>query len=151
MLDITVANLKDTEVGFRCDRTTDLGNPFRMRSEDERVTVIEAFRIYFAAVMIHFDDPQLTAQKIAANRSMLVDKNWQNRQIKLMPVRNKVGELMQSASKSPITLLCHCAPKPCHCDIIANYLHWQDSLKPKETELIIEEPEIREALDSLGF
>jgi hypothetical protein len=43
------------------------------------------------------------------------------------------------------------AQKPCHCDVIANYMHWQDSLKPKGAKPIAEEVETCETVDSLGF
>ncbi|MBD2153144.1 DUF4326 domain-containing protein [Leptolyngbya sp. FACHB-16] len=43
---ITVANLRTTRAGIRCDRASALGNPFELRNEAERTTVVEAFRRY---------------------------------------------------------------------------------------------------------
>lgn len=62
------------------DRSTVWGNPYRMRGEDTRDTVITQFEIY-------------------AMRRMQEEPEW------LTPLKGK-------------DVVCHCAPKRCHGDIL---------------------------------
>lgn len=80
---------------FRVDRRTPLGNPFMMSSEHTRADVIEKYRRYFLG-------------KIAtgADTAFL----------------NELQRIEAAARKADIALECWCAPKPCHAEIIAEYI-----------------------------
>jgi len=78
-----------------CDRSTVLGNPFVMRHESERDSVCDEYERYFS-------------NKIASQ-----DPVYLNELRKLYKLGKQQGYLK---------LGCHCAPKRCHADTIANFL-----------------------------
>jgi hypothetical protein len=74
--------------GVRVDRKSIFGNPFKMKDESDRASVIKCFGTYFYGRL------QMDAGFLGAVESL----------------RGKV-------------LLCWCSPKPCHADVIAEYLN----------------------------
>lgn len=73
-----------------CGRPSPLGNPFVMRSEEDRLLVIEKY------------DEWLTEAIRERNREVCDSLNY----------------IYKKAKEGVVVLLCHCWPKACHCDVI---------------------------------
>ena len=70
-------------------RPSKLGNPFPMRTEADRDRVVEQYRL------------------------------WLREQYRARgPVRAELERLLKVAQKQPLELVCFCAPKSCHADVI---------------------------------
>lgn len=115
----TVVNLKTTKMGIRCDRASVLGNPFDLRNESERDAVIQAYRKYLWEVVHTWEDPVNSATHIAMDKGLAIASKWKRPTREALVMELQRIEEMQSA-----TLLCWCAPKACHCDVIVRYLDW---------------------------
>lgn len=95
---IIVKSLRDTAsvprgyTQVRVDRASILGNPFPMKKENQRGSVIAYFRQYL--------------EQSRLSRA----KEW--REIERLAQRVADGE--------KLALMCWCSPKPCHGDIIRN-------------------------------
>lgn len=99
-LNIIVTRVNDCD--FKVDRTSVLGNPFKMFREQDRDKVCDEFAIYFE-------------QQLLLNNKMIIDE---------------LKRIKQLASNKPYFKIgCHCAPKRCHGDTIAYFLNnYSDSL-----------------------
>jgi hypothetical protein len=84
-------------VWVRVDRGTPLGNPFHMKDESQRASVIEKYRVWLW-------------DQIKAGHPMVV------RELKRLCALER--------DRGSVTLLCHCAPRPCHADVIIRALNW---------------------------
>lgn len=93
------ASLEDTVLGIDITRASIFGNPFRMsnNSIEERSRVCKKYREYL------FNCTNNTESKLKKALDILYQR-WK-----------KEGKLV---------LLCVCAPKACHGDIIKSYLEW---------------------------
>jgi len=123
MSQITVLNLKTTKQGIRCDRGSTLGNPFLLGNELERRRVIEGYRRYLWQVVHVWDEPLEAAKSVGTQLGLIIASSWRQ------PTREQVVLALQKIEVQieqgkHVTLLCWCAPSPCHCDVIANYLRW---------------------------
>jgi uncharacterized Rmd1/YagE family protein len=117
---INVDNLKRTNNGIRCDRYSDLGNPFFMRYEEERDAVCDAFREYFYQ-SLSLKNEIVDLQSIAKRYGVVVSYNWTPR--KTEQIHKAIERLENHLKLKPdLTLLCWCKPKRCHVDTIAEYL-----------------------------
>lgn len=90
---ITVVNCrthKRCEWDVRIHRPDILGNPYRMRCEEERAVVIERFREY--------------AQR------MMADDTEFRRRVRCLARWHRAGRELH--------LVCFCAPLPCHGDVL---------------------------------
>jgi hypothetical protein len=110
-----------------CDRTSALGNPFKMtdRADDsDRSAVIEGFRGYLHLVANQGEKPGWAANEVVIMKGLTLAPSW------ITPTTNEfmaeLERVEQLAQKEPLTLLCWCAPKACHCDILARYLRWKN-------------------------
>lgn len=92
---IKIANKRHTDTGVYVGRPSPLGNPFRLRSEAEREAVIRSYERWLA-------------EQIARGDAAIC------------------GELdrlyRKAVAEGEITLLCWCAPKACHAEVIAGVL-----------------------------
>lgn len=119
-----VANLRETNVGIRCDRSSILGNPFEMRWELERPTVVEGFRRYLWLVAEHGYTPQDAAQLVAQQLNLQISGKWRS------PTRQDFLAALKRLEKlHKPTLLCWCFPLQCHCDVLIRYLEWRKTQK----------------------
>lgn len=92
---ITVVNLRHVKnPDFRVDRSSVLGNPFRMTSEADRSRVCDAYETWLAD-KIAAKDPRICAA---------------------------LNEIWQAARTRDISLGCWCAPNRCHADSIRNVI-----------------------------
>ena len=103
---IKVVNLKDFEVHkymhlVKVDRSTVLGNPFRIGVDGDRAEVIEKYRQSLWKHIQQRDHISLALYDLY--------KGWKWHGI--------------------IYLGCWCAPKACHADIIKSCLEWMDEEK----------------------
>ena len=122
---IRVVNKKTNTVpiDFMCDRTSPLGNPFKMRNLCDRERVISLFHKYFYA--------------------------------NLNPDRSTIGfleyldEILQAAKTRDITLGCWCAPEPCHCDVIKEYLDVEIAINFPPTDQESTGTEAAESIDDI--
>jgi len=102
MLKIRVANIQDTSDGVYIGRAyrnwdeSPLGNPYQIGPDGDRATVIKKYRRWLW-VKIRSQDPD---------------------------VLRELGCLSYLARTKGCTLLCWCAPKPCHGDVIKSALEW---------------------------
>src|SRR6266540_7499759 len=87
---ITVENKKHGARGIYVGRPSPLGNPFAMHCEAERASVIRDYEEWLAGQLL---DPRSAASI-------------------------EMSRLAALARKQEICLLCFCAPKACHADII---------------------------------
>ena len=123
---LLVASLKQTKMGVRCDRTSVLGNPFEMKDESQRDAVIKGFRIYLNTVALKGIDPDIAATTIAKQHGLDLSNSWNPKT--RSHIMNELQRIQSLSERGEITLLCWCAPKKCHCDIIVNYLNYVKSL-----------------------
>lgn len=120
---ITVANLKDVKEGIRCDRVSMLGNPFHMETESSRLLVVKTFREYLSAIAIDEEEPAIVASRLSAIHEIPISNTW-----KRPTHRQFIGELNRVYKITlieDVTLLCWCAPLPCHCHVVENYINWR--------------------------
>jgi hypothetical protein len=87
---ITVGNKQHGAKGIYVGRPSPLGNPFAMQREAERASVIRAYEDWLAEQLL---DPR-------------------------SPASIEMRRLAALARKQDLYLVCFCAPKACHADII---------------------------------
>lgn len=96
---ITIANLRNRkpceEWEVRVDRSSVLGNPFRMYDESQRDAVCDKYAAYFA-------------RKVEAK-----DEAFMQELRRLYKIHRKYGKLV---------LYCWCVPKRCHAETIKAFL-----------------------------
>ncbi|NJM67871.1 MAG: DUF4326 domain-containing protein [Acaryochloris sp. RU_4_1] len=128
---IKVINLRHKRniQGYLCDRTSALGNPFHKFSESERTAVVAAFREYLHQVTNLGSNPVDVAPGLAQKYKVMLSLRWKR------PSRDEVmAELAKLQSMSEIKLLCWCAPRSCHCDVIKSYLEWRNPVEQLSLE-----------------
>ena len=133
-MQLTVGNLRTAHkkaagASVICDRTSILGNPFKTSAQaaddSERSAVIEGFRAYLHLVANNQEKPGWAANQVVITKGMTLAPSWKTPTIKeFMAELERIERLAQ---KEPLTLLCWCAPKACHCDILARYLRWKNT------------------------
>jgi len=96
---IYINNKKDTSYGIYVMRPSVLGNPFVIGRDGNRNQVIKKYRVW---LWTEFKRENLVYQEL----------------IRLLNVYRKNGEL---------SLLCCCAPLPCHAEVIRSCLLWMNS------------------------
>ena len=97
------ANLSDPLPGVHREyvgRPSKLGNPFPMRKEADRDEVVEQYTAWL--------------------RSQYAAKS---------PVRDELERLLSIARQQPLELVCFCAPKRCHADVIRNAIIGMDKAR----------------------
>jgi len=87
---ITVGNKKHGARGIYVGRPSSLGNPFPLQCETERAAVIRDYEEWLAEQLL---DPS-------------------------SPASREIHRLAALARKGDLCLICWCAPKACHADII---------------------------------
>lgn len=117
---ITIGNLRNKDTtGLRCDRSSVLGNPFEMKTEDQRNPACDAFGQYFDLV-VGGVEPADAVKYMAQTIRLKVGRAWK------APTRDQfmveLKQIEEIARESPCTLLCWCNPKRCHVETIVNYL-----------------------------
>ncbi len=124
-----VASLKDTKDGIRCDRSSIMGNPFEMKKESDRPLVIEACRRYLWLVLCCGYNPEDAIEIVCRSLPVAVSPKRK---------RCSANELLRAIDSIPddSTLLCWCAPKPCHCDVIIKYREWKNA-QPLERSRVL--------------
>lgn len=96
---ITIKNRRRGETGEYVGRPTVLGNPFMLHSEGEREAVLERYRVYAAK--------QMGDSSSAFSKEMQrLHSKWVN--------------------EGHLELVCWCAPKLCHADVIRSILMEMD-------------------------
>jgi len=131
---ITVVNLSR---GLRLqvepvNRTTSLGNPFFMKREADRESVIKGYKYYLWLVTQYSMSPGEASAKVRNEFSLSFSSSWAN------PTREEfIGALDRLYSSymsgKDLYLGCHCAPKACHADVIKSYLEWRKEQQSNET------------------
>ena len=107
-INITIRNLRSTKPQHdwqvRVDRTSVLGNPFRMASESDRDQVCKEYEAYFFNMLCREKKSGLSDTKARAFVQEL------RRLYKLAKTHGK------------LELFCWCAPKRCHAETIKQFL-----------------------------
>jgi hypothetical protein len=128
---ITVANLRDTAHGLRCDRGTPMGNPFVLLAKEPIATrkiCVAAYGFYLHLVANKGHEPidaidLIQSRHKPGQRPLLVSSTKPpSKETFLSYLADIESRYLDS---EPLTLLCWCAPLPCHCDRIAAYLRWK--------------------------
>ena len=89
-------NLKDIKgILVKVDRSSVLGNPYPMYSEEQRDTVCEKYEIYF--------QNQVSTKK---NNAFM----------------NELRRIWKLAKNGDVTLACWCYPKRCHAETIKKFI-----------------------------
>lgn len=118
-----IVNLKDYRgSSIRCDRSSELGNPFILRSEIEREKVCYAFREYFWLIILG-KDPLESAKKISIKYNLEVSFTWSNKKWTNEQIMKKFNSL-----KKYSVLSCWCMPKMCHCEVLVSAKNWYHSI-----------------------
>jgi hypothetical protein len=124
---LRVANLRVELIGFRCDRKSNLGNPFVLMRGDEtgRDRVVKAYGIYLHQIVNEGLEPIDAieyVQSVSRHHLLAASTKPPGR-------RSFIDELAAIeecyVDRKPVTLLCWCAPLACHCDRIAAFLRWR--------------------------
>jgi hypothetical protein len=127
IVNIRTASKEAPGASVICDRSSVLGNPFKMLAnadDSERSVVIEGFRAYLHLVANKGEKPGWAANQVVITKGLTLAPSWITPTIdEFMAELERVEQLAQ---KEPVTLLCWCAPKACHCDILARYLLWKN-------------------------
>lgn len=87
--------IPDGSIAIKVDRTSPLGNPFYMTTEEQRDIICDAYDSYFKDMIEH------------------------NRNRRFLHELERIHDLSKT---NDITLLCWCAPKRCHAETIKKYL-----------------------------
>ena len=85
-------------------RPSILGNPFAMHRESERAQVVRQYRGWLRQ---HYSEQG--------------------------PERAELERLLQLAQDGPLELVCYCAPRACHADVIAEALHGMHKARTQPT------------------
>ena len=96
------------------DRTTPLGNPFKMSTECLRDAVCDAYVEYIA------DPAQADVREIALRRGLVVDRRFENAGAAAARAMEQLADRARAGEK--LNLRCWCAPRRCHGDAIAEAL-----------------------------
>lgn len=117
MYDIKIASMHNlsTMIGYtdiRVDRRSVLGNPYWLVKEEDRQKVIAAYRKYLWNA--------LNSNQIILDKSLTIASTYDAPQ---------VGQIYDEIKKltniqSNIRLLCWCAPRSCHADVIKSCILW---------------------------
>lgn len=91
---VTVVNKRNHSTGEYVGRPSILGNPFRMNKESERESVIEKYRVWLKK-QIEEHDPLIVSE---------------------------LSRLKAIADAGDLILVCWCAPKRCHAEVIKEIL-----------------------------
>jgi hypothetical protein len=137
-LQIIVGNLRTApkeapRASVICDRTSVLGNPFKMTdraNDSDRSAVIEGFRAYLHLVANQGEKPGWAANQVVITKGLTLAPSWTTPTIEEFVA--ELERIEQLARAKPVTLLCWCASRACHCDILARYLRWKDGNCIKE-------------------
>lgn len=120
MLKITVRNKKTYKgKGEYVGRPSALGNPFEMKGEEDREKVVIRYRVW------------LWQQIKANNRTVL----------------NELYRLLAIAREEELNLICWCAPKECHADVIAAAIKYLDKKLEDEFQKSLAERLINRNID----
>eukprot|EP00927_Polykrikos_kofoidii_P077173 TRINITY_DN74143_c0_g1_i1.p1 TRINITY_DN74143_c0_g1~~TRINITY_DN74143_c0_g1_i1.p1 ORF type:complete len:545 (+),score=68.61 TRINITY_DN74143_c0_g1_i1:50-1684(+) len=130
------------DIEVLCNRTTLLGNPFKMpreHAELARDNVCEAFKAYFKEVLRdwHDSDAVSTARSVGEKYKFSVANDWER-----MVTRNGPNSVVttfeallrlvnaQRLVGQSIRLMCHCVPKRCHLTYVAEEIntHIEESI-----------------------
>ena len=116
---INIVNLKRTKSCIPLDRTSVLGNPFWMESENQRTDVIQAYRRWLWSMMQGKDD----TYKIAEAYNVKISSTYKN------PKPDQVkAYLLNLCAKykeeAVLTIGCWCKPKDCHLDVVASAVQY---------------------------
>lgn len=94
---IYVKNRKNLRgLGEYIGRPSPLGNPFFIGRDGSRAKVIAKYRQWL----------------------------WNQIQVRNAEVIAELGKLKKIARKGDLVLSCHCAPKPCHGDVVKSAIEW---------------------------
>lgn len=119
---IYIKNLRDTQAGIRCDRTSILGNPFELRSELERDLVCDAFSKYMAEMVSQLNpNSSEIAFRIAQRYGLKIAQSWKRPHSGAIFMLELEG-LRNLARKGDLTILCWCKPKRCHLETIKAWI-----------------------------
>ncbi len=94
---LIVANLRSVKDGVRIDRGHSLlGNPFRLESESQRAECLERYRRWL----------------------------WDHLKNAFSEPSQEIVRLAEEVKICDVTLLCWCAPKLCHGQVVARAIKW---------------------------
>ena len=102
---ITVASKRDGAEGEYIGRPSVLGNPFAIGRDGTRDEVIAKYRVWL------WDEVR-----------------------KVCDLTFELERLATIALKGDLTLVCWCAPQPCHGDVVKAYIEWFNENRTKPGE-----------------
>ena len=101
MYDIKVVNKRSGTPGEYVGRPSVLGNPFAIGRDGTREEVIRKYRAWLWNEISYTANPT--------------------------PARVELDRLAEKLiNDGELTLVCWCAPKPCHADVIASAIEWRN-------------------------
>lgn len=104
-INVSVATKKTasaSSVQISIDRTSVFGNPFTIKEAGSRDQAVSLYKKYLWQAL-HTEKPTESQTVLRDAMRSLVRCAWSN---------------------AEISLICHCAPKACHGDVIVSMLHW---------------------------
>lgn len=108
---LRVANIRTESIGYRCDRSSPLGNPFKLENKtlENRIEVVQAHKRFLESMLL--------------NKSIEEKLDPSYKQVSRYEYLDTLGKAFRDPSK---TLLCWCYPQKCHCD---NYIEFYNSIR----------------------
>ena len=99
---------------MRVDRTTALGNPYRMEREGERGAACDAYTALVEATMSGDPSPDDVAEIGRAHGFTGEVRRWDAER-----ARERLRHVVGHARTGALRLDCGCAPRRCHADFLA--------------------------------
>ena len=97
--EITIANKRTKPIGEYVGRPSPLGNPFAIGRDGDRTEVIAKYRKWLWNNLDYGTPQQIELDRLAE----------------------------KFIAQRGLTLVCWCAPLPCHADVIASAIEWRNS------------------------
>lgn len=122
---IEIANLRKTRDGMICDRASPLGNPFclyRGAGMAERVRVVKLYGCYLHLIANQGHEPIKALKAIKDFHPVIISAGKKPDRSEFMEALDRLEWVLETGY---LRLLCWCAPLPCHCDRIKDFLLWK--------------------------
>jgi hypothetical protein len=116
------------DAGVRCDRSTNLGNPFDINDGYSRDQVCDAYQRYFGLIVKDGKSPAQAIKKVEQEMGIKPSQRF------LAPLLHNFLQALYSI-KPTDTLLCWCHPLRCHTWTIEDYIRSLFHLPPIDRNL----------------
>jgi hypothetical protein len=122
-----LGNLRNSSsIGYKCDRSSCLGNPYQITKELTREDSIALHNLFLYRVLVNGEEPSTILE--ANKESSEVISNSISFKYKIVTRKDFISRLATALRNEDGLLLCWCDPLPCHCN---NYIKFYSALRIK--------------------